>query len=160
MPVGVAMTHYLIPWAISRWHQCAVHRSGRFEPARNISEIKSNKETSADPRSGHTSASPDRWPRWRHQPILEMVTEDQYVDNMFFVAWGTGDNAKDRPVPTASTESRAARPLLHPLRDLRRQLHQDTVGGRRRKQQRWLGETVWRYDYSPRANPRSRANAS
>jgi hypothetical protein len=73
--------------------------AGAFEPARNMSEIKNNKETSSDPRVG---ATPPVYPvdgRVAAQPNLCpqgncVFPEDTYVDNIFFVAWGTGDNQK------------------------------------------------------------------
>ena len=71
----------------------AFYAAGEFEPARNMSEIKNNKETSSDPRVG---ATPPVYPldgRLANQPVLRFV-EDEYVDNVFFVAWGTGDNQK------------------------------------------------------------------
>ncbi len=72
---------------------------GSFEPARNISEIKNNKETSSDPRVG---ATPPTYPvdgTVASQPNLCpggvcRYEEDTYVNNIFFVAWGTGDNQK------------------------------------------------------------------
>ena len=75
------------------------YAAGAFEPARNMSEIKNNKETSSDPRVG---ATPPTYPldgRDPTQPNLCpnnvcVFTEDTYVDNIFFVAWGTGDNQK------------------------------------------------------------------
>ena len=56
MPVGVAMTHGTsTPWAqLPMACLPSTSAAGAFEPARNISEIKSNKETSADPRMGTT----------------------------------------------------------------------------------------------------------
>ena len=66
---------------------------GEFEPARKVSEFDNNKETSSDPRVG---ATPPLYPldgRYSDLPIRRFV-EDEYVDNIFFVAWGAGDNLK------------------------------------------------------------------
>jgi hypothetical protein len=85
-------------------------------------------------------------------PILRF-TEDEYVDNMFFVAWGTVDNPK-------STGSEGVKPEGAPL-DLyytRSEDYGDTyfkipwvIGGVNSNQGE--GETVWRYDFMAKGEP-------
>ena len=126
------------------------YATGAFEPARNISEIKNNKETSSDPRVG---ATPPVYPldgRVASQPNLcpnNVCTfvEDTYVDNIFFVAWGTGDNLKKTGTNDLGGE---AAPL--DLYYTRSEDYGDTflkvpwvVNGANSNQ---AGETVWRYE--------------
>ena len=105
MPVGPAMTHYLDPLVTtSDGVKAQFIGAGAFEPARNLSEIKSNKETSADPRIGTTPLYNPVDGRDGALPILRFV-EDEYIDNMFFVAWGTADNAKSTGGDSLKTEA-------------------------------------------------------
>jgi hypothetical protein len=85
-------------------------------------------------------------------PILCFV-EDEYVDNMFFVAWGTVDNAKS----TGSTGVKAEGSPLD-LFYTRTENYGDTylkipwlIGGLNSNQ--GYGETVWRYDYIAKGEP-------
>ena len=79
--------------------------AGAFEPARNISQIANNKESSGDPRLGATPPTypldgtqgqpTNLCPKMGAAGTWECIfPEDEYVDNFFFVAWGTVDNAK------------------------------------------------------------------
>ncbi len=95
--------------------------AGAFEPARNVSEIKNNHESSGDPRLGTT---PPTYPLYGlavdengKLPLMKVnelgefdltgtyYPEDQYVDNMFFVAWGTVDNEKSTGSSGVKAES-------------------------------------------------------
>jgi hypothetical protein len=133
---------------------------GEFEPARNVSQIKNNKESSGDPRLGTT---PPTYPLDGTDPNLPNLCpgkppvctyiEDEYVNNMFFVAWGTVDNAKS----TGSTGVKAeAGPL--DLYYTRSENYGDTyvkipwvIGGE--NSNLGYGETVWRYDYIAKGEP-------
>lgn len=147
-PVGIAMTNYLdlmvtTPDGLSAQFIGA----GEFEPARNVSEIKSNKHTSADPRMGTT---PPTYPldgtavdEYGELVNLRFV-EDEYVNNMFFVAWGTADNSKSTGGDSLKTE---ASPL--DVYYTRTEDYGDNfvkfpwvIGGETSNQ---AGETVWRY---------------
>jgi hypothetical protein len=159
MPVGIAMTHYLDPMVTTSDGVIAQHiGAGEFEPARNISEIKSNKETSADPRMGTT---PPTYPLDGTSPTLAnlcpkgncVYVEDTYQNNMFFVAWGTADNAKSTGGDSLKTE---ASPL--DVYYTRSEDYGDTyvkipwvIGGENSNQ--GYGETVWRYDYIAKGEP-------
>ncbi|NIP15249.1 MAG: hypothetical protein GWM88_11220, partial [Pseudomonadales bacterium] len=104
LPAGIAMTNYLDPMSTSPDGLPAQFiAAGAFEPARNVSELKNNHESSGDPRLGTT---PPTYPldgstldsngnlkNMCPQGACVFV-EDTYVNNMFFVAWGTVDNAK------------------------------------------------------------------
>jgi len=84
--------------------------AGAFEPARNVSEIKSNKETSADPRMGTTPPTYPLDGRLGSLPNLCpqgncAYVEDNHVNNMFFVAWGTADNSKSTGGDSLKTEA-------------------------------------------------------
>ena len=151
-PVGVAMTNYLGTIGTSPTGLPAQHiAAGAFEPARNVSEIKNNKESSGDPRLGTTPPTYPLDGRDATLPILRFV-EDEYVNNMFFVAWGTVDNAKS----TGSTGEKAeAGPL--DLYYTRSENYGDTylkipwvIGGENSNQS---GETVWRYDFVAKGEP-------
>ena len=119
--------------------------AGAFEPARKVSQFDNNKETSSDPRVG---ATPPTYPldgRDGSLPILRFV-EDEYVDNVFFVAWGGGDNLK-------STGGTAVTPEAPPTDTwyTRTVDYGDhylkipwVIGGTNSNQ---AGETVWRYDF-------------
>ena len=132
--------------------------AGAFEPARNISEIKSNKETSADPRMGTT---PPTYPLDGTSPTLKNLCpqgnctfiEDNYVNNMFFVAWGTADNAKSTGGDSLKTE---ASPL--DVYYTRSEDYGDSyvkipweIGGENSNE--GYGETVWRYDHVAKGEP-------
>jgi hypothetical protein len=117
-----------------------------FEPARKVSQFDNNKETSSDPRVG---ATPPVYPldgRVGSMPVLRFV-EDEYVDNIFFVAWGGGDNLK-------STGGTAVTPEAPPT-DIWYTRTEDygdhylkvpwVIGGTNSNQ--GYGETVWRYDF-------------
>jgi hypothetical protein len=126
--------------------------AGAFEPARNVSEIKSNKHTSADPRMGTTPPTYPLDGRDATLPILRFV-EDEYVNNMFFVAWGTADNAKSTGGDSLKTE---ASPL--DVYYTRTENYGDTyfkvpweIGGE--NSNLGYGETVWRYDYVAKGEP-------
>ena len=153
-PVGVAMTHHL--GTMSNTTDGGVPAqyigAGKFEPARNVSEIKSNKESSGDPRLGTTPPTYPLDGRDAALPILRFV-EDEYVDNMFFVAWGTVDNEK-------STGSSGVKAESGPL-DLyytRSENYGDSfvkipwvIGGENSNE--GYGETVWRYDFVAKGEP-------
>jgi hypothetical protein len=134
---------------------------GTFEPARNVSEIGNNKISSGDPRIG---ATPPTYPLDGTTvvdgslvnlcPNGECVyIEDTYVDNVFFVAWGTVDNPK-------STGSSGEKPEGSPL-DLYYTRTVDygdhylkipwVIGGENSNQ--GYGETVWRYDFIAKGEP-------
>jgi len=117
--------------------------AGMFQPAMKVSEFDNNKETSSDPRVG---ATPPTYPldgRDATLPILRFV-EDEYVDNIFFVAWGAGDNLK-------STGGSAVTPEAPPT-DVYYTRSEDfgdhflkipwEVNG---ESSNFAGETVWRY---------------
>jgi len=126
--------------------------AGAFEPARNVSEIDNNKESSGDPRIGTTPPTYPLDGRVSTLPILRFE-EDEYVDNMFFVAWGTVDNPK-------STGSEGVKPEGAPL-DLfytRSEDYGDTyfkipwiIGGVNSNE--GVGEIVWRYDFMAKGEP-------
>jgi hypothetical protein len=153
MPVGVAMTHHLDPMGTTPDGVTAQFiGAGAFEPARNVSEIKSNKETSADPRMGTTPPTYPLDGRDATLPILRFV-EDDYVNNMFFVAWGTADNAKSTGGDSLKTE---ASPL--DVYYTRSEDYGDNyvkipwvIGGE--NSNAGYGETVWRYDYIAKGEP-------
>jgi len=134
--------------------------AGTFEPGRNVSEINNNKESSGDPRVG---ATPPTYPldgRVGTLPILRFV-EDEYVDNIFFVAWGTVDNAK-------STGSTGAKPEGSPL-DLYYTRSADygdeylkvpwNVNPQGNSQNWDQGELVWRYDFIAQGDPERQGEA-
>ncbi len=159
MPVGVAMTVYSETMVTTPDGVPAQFiGAGAFEPARNISEIKSNKETSADPRMGTT---PPVYPLDGTDPALPnlcpkgvcVYEEDTYVDNMFFVAWGTADNAKSTGGDSLKTE---ASPL--DVYYTRSEDYGDSyvkipweIGGENSNE--GYGETVWRYDFVAKGEP-------
>ena len=156
LPVGVAMTHYDFtanPLETTPDGLPAQYIGpGVFEPARNVSEIKSNKESSGDPRLGTT---PPVFPLDGRDPALPVLrfVEDEYVNNMFFVAWGTVDNAK-------STGSSGVKAEAGPL-DIYYTRSEDygdnfvkipwLVGGENSNE--GYGETVWRYNYVAKGEP-------
>ena len=154
LPVGIAMTNYLDSMSTTTDGVPAQFiAAGAFEPARNVSEINNNKETSGDPRVG---ATPPTYPLDGRDPTLARCcafVEDEYVDNIFFVAWGTVDNAK-------STGSTGVKPEAAPL-DLyytRTVDYGDTylkipwvIGGE--NSNLGYGETVWRYDFLAKGEP-------
>jgi hypothetical protein len=159
VPVGVAMTHFEAPMVTNPDGVTAQYiGAGAFEPARNISEIKSNKETSADPRMGTT---PPTYPLDGTSPTLKNLCpqgnctfiEDNYVNNMFFVAWGTADNAKSTGGDSLKTE---ASPL--DVYYTRSEDYGDSyvkipweIGGENSNE--GYGETVWRYDHVAKGEP-------
>jgi hypothetical protein len=163
LPVGIAMTNYLDPMGTTPDGVPAqLIGAGAFEPARNISEIKSNKESSGDPRLGTTPpAYPLDGTTLDSNGNLKKLcpngvcvyTEDTYVDNMFFVAWGTVDNAK-------STGSSGVKAEAGPL-DIfytRTEDYGDSyvkipwvIGGE--NSNAGFGETVWRYDFVAKGEP-------
>ncbi|MCW8893146.1 MAG: hypothetical protein OQL18_07495, partial [Deltaproteobacteria bacterium] len=117
--------------------------AGAFEPAVKVSEFDNNKETSSDPRVG---ATPPVYPldgRVGSLPVLRFI-EDEYVDNIFFVAWGAGDNVKSTGGTTITPEA--------PPTDVyytRSSDYGDTflkvpwdING---ENSNYAGETVWRY---------------
>ena len=117
---------------------------GDFEPARKVSEFDNNKETSSDPRVG---ATPPIYPldgRDSSLPILRFV-EDEYIDNIFFVAWGAGDNLKS----TGGTEVTPEAPPTDVyytrsdnFGDTYLKVPWDVNGAN----SNFAGETVWRYE--------------
>ena len=141
---------------------------GAFEPARNVSEIKSNKESSGDPRLGTTPPTypldgtygsvicPKMGPAGSWECIFP---EDEYFDNMFFVAWGTVDNAK-------STGSSGVKAEAGPL-DIYYTWTEDygdnylkvpwVVGGENSSV--GFGETDWRYDFVAKGDPEEQGEA-
>jgi len=161
MPVGIAVTNYLDEMGTTPDGLTAQYIGpGLFEPARNISEIKNNHESSGDPRLGTT---PPVYPldgttcTFQSDGTCVLANlrfvEDEYIDNMFFVAWGTVDNAK-------STGSTGAKPEAAPLDVFytRSMNYGDTylkipwvIGGVNSNQ--GYGETVWRYDYLAKGEP-------
>jgi hypothetical protein len=159
LPVGIAMTNYLDPMGTTPEGLPAQFiTAGAFEPARNVSEIKNNHESSGDPRLGTT---PPTYPLDGRDPTLPILrfVEDEYVNNMFFVAWGTVDNVKS----TGSTGVKAeAGPL--DLFYTRTEDYGDTylkipwvIGGENSNQ--GYGETVWRYDYIAKGEPEEQGEA-
>jgi hypothetical protein len=159
MPVGIAMTNYLAPMGTTADGVPAQHiPAGAFEPARNISELMNNHESSGDPRLGTT---PPTYPLDGRDPALPILrfVEDEYVNNMFFVAWGTVDNAKS----TGSTGVKAeAGPL--DLFYTRTENYGDSylkipwvIGGENSNQ--GYGETVWRYDFIAKGEPEEQGEA-
>jgi hypothetical protein len=165
MPVGVAMTNYLDPMGTSPDGLPAQFiGAGAFEPARNVSEIKNNHESSGDPRLGTTPPTYPLDGRLGTLPNLCpqgncVFVEDNYIDNMLFVAWGTVDNAKS----TGSTGVKAeAGPL--DLFYTRTDNYGDTylkipwvIGGVNSNQ--GYGETVWRYDFIAKGEPEEQGEA-
>ncbi|MDH3901999.1 MAG: choice-of-anchor O protein [Xanthomonadales bacterium] len=158
-PVGIAMTNYLDPMgATADGVPAQFIAAGAFEPARNVSEIKSNKESSGDPRMGTT---PPTYPLDGTSPTLAKLcpdgecvyTEDTYINNMFFVAWGTVDNEK-------STGSSGVKAESGPL-DIYYTRTEDygdnyvkvpwVVGGV--NSNAGYGETEWRFDYVAKGDP-------
>ena len=110
LPVGIAATNYDDPMSTSPDGVPAKHiAAGAFEPARNVSELKNNHESSGDPRLGTT---PPTYPLDGRDPTLPILrfVEDEYVNNMFFVAWGTVDNAKSTGSTVVKAEARVVRP--------------------------------------------------
>jgi len=75
----------------------------KFEPARKVSEFDNNKETSSDPRVGATPLVYPLDGRVATRPVPRFI-EDEYVDNIFFVAWGDGDNLKSTGGTTITPE--------------------------------------------------------
>jgi hypothetical protein len=159
LPVGIAMTNYLDPMATTDDGLPAQFiPAGAFEPARNISEIKNNKESSGDPRLGTTpptyplDGTVGTMPNLCPQGAC-VYDEDTYIDNMFFVAWGTVDNTKS----TGSTGEKAeASPL--DIFYTRTVDYGDTylkipwvIGGQ--NSNLGYGETVWRYDFLAKGEP-------
>ncbi|MBT8055479.1 MAG: hypothetical protein KJO72_00950, partial [Gammaproteobacteria bacterium] len=132
--------------------------AGDFEPARNVSEIKNNHVSSGDPRLGTTPPTYPLDGRVATLPVLRFV-EDEYINNMFFVAWGTVDNPK-------STGSSGSKPEGAPL-DLYYTRSEDygdnyfkvpwVVGGV--NSNLGYGETVWRYDYLAKGEPEEQGEA-
>ncbi|MGI9609387.1 MAG: choice-of-anchor O protein [Acidimicrobiia bacterium] len=159
LPTGVAMTNYLDPMgATPEGVPAQFIGAGEFEPARNVSEIKSNKETSADPRMGTTPPTYPLDGRVATLPILRFV-EDAYLNNMFFVAWGTADNAKSTGGDSLKTE---ASPL--DLFYTRSDDYGDNyvkipwvIGGDNSNE--GVGETVWRYDFVAKGEPEQQGEA-
>ena len=177
MPVGVAMTHFADPLdanpdGVSGQYIAA----GAFEPARNVSEIKSNKESSGDPRLGTT---PPTYPLDGTDAGLANLcpgdppdctyVEDNYENHMFFVAWGTVDNAK-------STGSSGVKAEAGPL-DIYYTRSEDygdnfvkipwVIGGVAEEDEgeegpdnndAW-GQTVWRYDFVAKGEPEEQGEA-
>jgi hypothetical protein len=84
--------------------------AGSFQPAIKVSEFDNNQETSSDPRIG---ATPPVQPLDGRSPTLASMcpqgscryVEDTYVDNIFFVAWGAGDNLKSTGGMTVTPEA-------------------------------------------------------
>jgi hypothetical protein len=174
LPVGIAMTRYDDAMSYNPNGVMSQYIGpGQFEPARNVSEIGNNKESSGDPRVG---ATPPTYPLdgttvnakgnlvnlCPSGPTSCTYVEDEYVDNIFFVAWGTVDNPK-------TTGSEGAKPEGAPL-DLyytRTENYGDTylkipwvVNGT--SSNLGYGETVWRYPrhqglrHLPFVHPRGR----
>ena len=170
MPVGIGMTNYLDPMAPNPdGVRSQFIGAGAFEPARNVSEIKSNHESSGDPRLGTTPPTypldgtygtlPNSVQRWELREWECIFPEDEYVDNMFFVAWGTVDNAKS----TGSTGVKAESSPLD-IFYTRSENYGDTylkipwvIGGENSNQ--GYGETVWRYDYLAKGEPEQQGEA-
>ena len=82
-----------------------------------------------------------------------VYVEDTYVNNMFFAAWGTADNAKSTGGDSLKTE---ASPL--DVYYTRSEDYGDTyvkipwvIGGENSNE--GYGETVWRYDYIAKGEP-------
>jgi hypothetical protein len=180
LPVGIAMANYLDPTGTTPDGVPALHiPAGAFEPARNVSELKNNHESSGDPRLGTT---PPTYPLYGlavdsegYLPLMKVrydgegnpyydaggsyLVEDEYVNNMFFTAWGTVDNAK-------STGSSGVKAEAGPL-DLyytRSENYGDSfvkipwvIGGE--NSNAGYGETVWRYDFVSKGEPEEQGEA-
>jgi hypothetical protein len=169
LPAGIAAVNYLDPIsATPEGVPAQFIGAGAFEPARNVSEIKNNHESSGDPRLGTTpptypldgTTGVTLCPKMGEAGTWECIfPEDEYVDNMFFVAWGTVDNAKS----TGSTGEKAeAGPL--DLYYTRSENYGDTyvkvpwvIGGDNSNQ--GVGETVWRYDFVAKGEPEEQGEA-
>jgi len=140
--------------------------AGEFEPARNVSQIGNNKESSGDPRLGATPPTypldgtqgtpTNLCPKMGAAGTWECIfPEDEYVDNVFFVAWGTVDNAKS----TGSTGVKAeASPL--DIFYTRTADYGDTylklpwnVNPQGNSQNWDQNELVYRYDYLAKGEP-------
>lgn len=167
LPAGIAAVNYLDTIVSTPEGLPAIKiDAGAFEPARNISEIRNNHESSGDPRLGTT---PPTYPVDGRDPALPnlcptgpescLYVEDEYVDNFFFVAWGTVDNAKS----TGSTGVKAeASPL--DLYYTRSEDYGETylkipwaIGGE--NSNLGYGETVWRYDFVAKGEPDEQGEA-
>jgi hypothetical protein len=167
LPVGIAMTNYLDPMSTtSEGVGAQFIAADTFEPARNVSELKNNHESSGDPRLGTTPPTypldgrfatlPNLCPKVSGVPDCEF---EEDANNMFFVAWGTVDNAKS----TGSTGVKAeAGPL--DLFYTRSENYGDTylkipwvIGGLNSNQ--GYGETVWRYDFVAKGEPEEQGEA-
>jgi len=161
MPVGPAMTHYLdVLGTTPDGVKAQFIGAGEFEPARNLSEIKSNKETSADPRLGTTPPVIAIDGRFADLPVVHCTdpvdcefVEDFYNHNVVFVAWGTADNSKSTGGDSLKTE---ATPL--DLYYTRSENYGDTylkipwvIGGE--SSNAGYGDTVWRFDYLAKGEP-------
>ena len=134
---------------------CAVtgahYGPGVFEPAKQVSQFNNNKNTSSDPRVGATPPVKPLDARDAALPILTFV-EDIYVNNIFFVAWGSGDNLKSIGGTSETPEA--------PPEDLYYTRTEDygdhylkipwVING---TNSNYYGETEWRYDYLAHGEP-------
>jgi hypothetical protein len=163
LPVGIAATNYLDPMTTTLEGVPAQFiAAGAFEPARNISEIKSNHETSADPRMGTT---PPTYPLDGRSSTLANLcpkvdgvvecefVEDEYKNDMFFVAWGTADNVKTTGSTGVKSEASPLDVFYTRTTD-----YGDTylkvpweIGGENSNE--GFGETVWRYEHVAKGEP-------
>jgi hypothetical protein len=121
---------------------------GEFEPARNVSEIKNNKETSADPRVGATPPQPPLDGRAGDLPVLRFI-EDYYVNNVFFLAWGTGDNVKSTGGMTITPEATPLDVFYSRTTDFGDTFYKVAwnVNPQGNSSNWEQGELVWRYDF-------------
>jgi len=169
LPVGIAAVNYLDPIGSTPDGLPAQFiAAGAFEPARNVSEIKNNHESSGDPRLGTTpptypldgTTGNIMCPKMGAAGTWECIfPEDEYFDNMFFVAWGTVDNAKSTG---ATGEKAEAGPL--DLYYTRTENYGDryvkipwVIGGQ--NSNLGYGETVWRYDFVAKGEPEEQGEA-
>ncbi len=137
-----------IDWCASDDAACTVTGEyiapGAFQPAIKVSEFDNNQETSADPRVGATPPVPPLDGRDSALPVLRFM-EDEYLNNIFFVAWGAGDNATSTGGATVTPE--AAPTDVYYTRSVDYGDHYLkipwVVGGENSNQ--GYGETVWRY---------------
>jgi hypothetical protein len=137
--------------------------AGEFEQAIKVSDFDNNKETSSDPRVGATpptypldgtittgcTTDADGNPSCPLYviPPAERNPEDEYVDNIFFVAWGAGDNLKSIGGTTVTPEAPPTDTFYTRSTDYGDHYLKIpwVIGGE--NSNLGVGETVYRYDF-------------
>lgn len=76
----------------TKTEECTTYPAGQFEEARNISQLKNNKETVIEPRIVATPGSV------KEDGVWTGIAEDKQNKNVFYVSWGTSTNPKKDPV--------------------------------------------------------------